>query len=105
MPFDSYLEDMKKLKVSFSFISFMYSYTASFSDMLSLIATKVTPLSCDIDFWCVCVCVMLWMVESRPSYILGMFYTTGLLPQTKKKSFSSEGHCVLGSLLLTAIAF
>lgn len=76
----------------------MYSYTASFSDMLSLIATKVAPLSCDINFWCVC--VVLWMVESRPSYILGTFYTTGLLPQTKKKFFSSEGHCVLGSLLL-----
>lgn len=32
------------------FIPFMYSYTASFSDMLSLIATKVALLSCDIDF-------------------------------------------------------
>lgn len=76
----------------------MYSYTASFCDMLSLIATKVAPLSCDTDFWCVY--VVLWMVEPRPSYILGTFYTTGLLPQTEKKSFSSEGHYILGSLLL-----
>lgn len=34
----------------FSFIPFMYSYTASFSDMLSLIATKVALLSCGRDF-------------------------------------------------------
>lgn len=75
----------------------MYSYTASFSDMLSLIATKVAPLSCNVDFWCVC--VVLWMVEPRPSYILGTFYTTGLLPQTEEKSYYSHSFLKLGCVL------